>query len=146
MEVSSKRADLMIFAFGSSLTTAWVLIRLAASAYRSVLSVSSSASQPRPACTIDIQSAGLYCQPSVDKGGAAHDIAAIIAVFEFPPRLSFSSQVNTESRYGTWSSFFFLAVSLACAKAAMTLPRVVKDLLIFAPSFSLVPCLCQHIP
>jgi len=71
----------------------------------------------------------------------AHEIAAIMAVLEFPPRLSFNSQVKTESRYGTKSSFFFfpLTVSLAVASAAMTLPRVVNDLLMFAPSLSLVP-------
>lgn len=34
-------------------------------------------------------------------------MAAIIAVFEFPPKLSLSSQVSTESLYGM-KSFFFL--------------------------------------
>ena len=72
-----------------------------------------------------------------------YEIAAIMAVLELPPSDSFSSQVKTESRYGTKSSFFFLplAVSLlACARAAMTLPRVVSDLLILAPSLKRVPC------
>jgi hypothetical protein len=45
----------------------------------------------------------------------AYEIAAIIAVFEFPPSDSFNNQVKIESRYGTKSSFFFfpLMVSLA---------------------------------
>jgi hypothetical protein len=66
-------------------------------------------------------------------------MAAIIAVLELPPKLSFNSQVKTESLYGTWSSFFLPFFSLACARAAMTLPKVVSDLLILAPSLSLVP-------
>lgn len=32
-------------------------------------------------------------------------MAAIIAVFELPPRFSRNSQVNTESRYGMNSAF-----------------------------------------
>jgi hypothetical protein len=45
----------------------------------------------------------------------AHEMAAIMAVFEFPPSDSFNNQVKIESRYGTKSSFFFfpLTVSLA---------------------------------
>jgi hypothetical protein len=71
----------------------------------------------------------------------AHEIAAIMAVFEFPPSDSFNNQVKIESRYGTKSSFFFfpLTVSLAWARAAMTFPRVVKDLLIFDPSLRRAP-------
>lgn len=37
---------------------------------------------------------------------SAGDIAAIIAVFELPPRFSRKSHVNTESRYGMKSAFF----------------------------------------
>lgn len=88
------------------------------------------------------QSAGLQCQLSETRGARTYEIAAIIAVFEFPPSDSFSSQVNTESRYGTKSSFFFLPLTgslLACASAAMTLPRVVSDLLMFEPSRSRAP-------
>lgn len=36
---------------------------------------------------------------------SAGDIAAIIAVFELPPRFSRKSHVNTESRYGMKSAF-----------------------------------------
>jgi hypothetical protein len=84
-------------------------------------------------------------------------MAAIIAVFELPPKLSLRSHVKTylitvnsqarqdsvngertESRYGTNSSalpFFFLPASwLATASVEMTLPSVVRDLLILAPS------------
>lgn len=35
---------------------------------------------------------------------------AIIIVLEFPPRLSFSSHVSTESLYGTNTDFFFRLV------------------------------------
>jgi hypothetical protein len=64
-----------------------------------------------------------------------------MAVLEFPPNDSFNNQVNTESRYGTKSSFFFLplTVSLAWARAAMTFPSVVRDLLIFDPSLKRAP-------
>lgn len=37
---------------------------------------------------------------------SAGEIAAIIAVFEFPPRFSRKSHVSTESRYGMKSAFF----------------------------------------
>lgn len=36
---------------------------------------------------------------------SAGDMAAIMAVFELPPRFSRSSQVSTESRYGMKSAF-----------------------------------------
>lgn len=51
----------------------------------------------------------------------------------------------TESRKGTCESFFFLEPFLgsgaeaASAKPAITLPRVVKDLLILAPSLRRTP-------
>lgn len=37
---------------------------------------------------------------------SAGEIAAIIAVFELPPKFSRSNQVNTESLYGIKSAFF----------------------------------------
>ena len=62
-----------------------------------------------------------------------------MAVFELPPSESLSSHVRTESRYGTLSAAAFAAfpagAELACANAAITLPSVVKLLLIKAPSF-----------
>lgn len=36
------------------------------------------------------------------------DILAIMMVLEFPPRLSFRSQVSAESRYGTKFCFLFI--------------------------------------
>jgi hypothetical protein len=45
---------------------------------------------------------------------------------------------RTESLYGTKSSFFFLPrieSELCAARAWMTLPRVVNDLLMLAPSY-----------
>lgn len=58
-------------------------------------------------------------------------------VFEFPPRESFNNQVRTESLYGM-KTFFPEADLPACsARALMTDPKVTKDLLIWAPSFSL---------
>lgn len=67
-------------------------------------------------------------------------------VFEFPPRLSRSNQVSTESLYGMkdrdvlrWPllpSFWELDNS---ASAEMTEPNVTSDLLIWAPSFNLCP-------
>ena len=38
---------------------------------------------------------------------SAGDMAAIMAVLEFPPRFSLSSQVSAESRYGIYSPFLF---------------------------------------
>ena len=46
-----------------------------------------------------------------------------IAVRALPPRPSLSSQVSTESRYGTWPP-------LSLARAEMTVPSVESDLLI----------------
>lgn len=37
---------------------------------------------------------------------SAGDMAAIMAVFEFPPKFSRNNHVNTESRYGIKSAFF----------------------------------------
>ena len=81
---------------------------------------------------------------------SAGEMAANMAVLELPPRFSLSSHVSTESRYGMNSAFFFLSAALASrdlfrllftsAKAEMTLPRVVSDLLMLAPSFRRVPC------
>jgi len=38
-------------------------------------------------------------------------IAAIIAVFEFPPKFSRNNHVKTESLYGIKSAFFFFFVA-----------------------------------
>src|SRR4051812_26715962 len=98
---------------------------------------------------------------------SAGEMAASMAVFELPPRFSLSSHVSTESRYGT-NSLFFLgagrglpaplaaaafrklvsvdedgmcggALLLCSASAEITLPRVVSDLLMLAPSLRRVP-------
>jgi hypothetical protein len=63
----------------------------------------------------DSQSAGLRVSSCAMEIEGAHEMAAIMAVFEFPPNDSFNNQVKIESRYGTKSSFFFfpLTVSLA---------------------------------
>lgn len=57
-------------------------------------------------------------------------------VLLFPPKAFCSSFVSTESRYGTRT--FFLPIDKS-ARAEMTLPKADKDLLMFAPSFSLSP-------
>ena len=44
---------------------------------------------------------------------SAGDMAATMAVFELPPKFSRKSQVNTESRNGIKSPFFFLDLELA---------------------------------
>jgi hypothetical protein len=65
-------------------------------------------------------------------------MAAIIAVLLFPPSESLSSHVRTESRYGMkFSAALRLCAGAddAVASAEMTLPSVVRDLLMFAPSF-----------
>ncbi len=61
------------------------------------------------------------------------DIVATIKVLEFPPKLSLSRHVSLESLYGIWT------FGLSLARALITIPRVVKDLLIFPASFSRSP-------
>lgn len=61
------------------------------------------------------------------------DIVAIMDVLEFPPNESRSKFVNFESLYGIW----FLGFS--DVNALITIPRVVKDLLMFPASLSLSP-------
>ena len=90
---------------------------------------------------------------------SAGEMAASMAVFEFPPRFSLSSQVRTESLNGMWSPFFFFPFAFPPANSAkaemtcenvsskavnvvymgLTLPRVVRDLLMLAPSLRRVP-------
>ena len=73
--------------------------------------------------------------------GSADLMAATMAVRELPPRLSRSSQVRDESRYGMKSPLplaFFLSLD-SSASAEMTLPSVVSDLLMLAPSFRRAP-------
>jgi hypothetical protein len=56
----------------------------------------------------------------------------------FPPSESLRSHVRTESRYGMkFSAALRLCAGAddAVASAEMTLPSVVRDLLMFAPSF-----------
>ena len=90
----------MSFAFGSSFTTACVLIRLAASAYRKVLSVSSSDVRIAIRGTRKTHNPQVWHQRSVHLllPRGTHEIAAIMAVLELPPKLSFNNHVRTESR------------------------------------------------
>jgi len=58
-------------------------------------------------------------------------------VFEFPPSAFYNIQVSFDSQYGTTMlivSFFPAALS---AKILMTLPKKLKDLLMFDPSVCL---------
>ncbi|KAH3673373.1 hypothetical protein WICMUC_003692 [Wickerhamomyces mucosus] len=59
------------------------------------------------------------------------EIHAIIAVLLLPPKFSFNSQVSAESLYGGFE--------IPSDKDRMTLPNVVRLLLIFVPSFILAP-------
>lgn len=61
------------------------------------------------------------------------DTAAIIIVFELPPKESLNKHVSFESLYGMWTPDFPLANTL------ITIPNVDRDLLIFEASFSLSP-------
>lgn len=47
---------------------------------------------------------------------SAGEMAAIMAVLEFPPRFSRNNHVSTESRYGIKSAFFDFLVFDACFK------------------------------
>lgn len=58
------------------------------------------------------------------------EIVATIKVLELPPRLSRKRHVSLESLYGIW------VLDLSLARALMTMPRVVSDLLIFPAYFS----------
>jgi len=67
-------------------------------------------------------------------------------VLEFPPRLSRSNQVSTESLYGMkdrdvlrWPLLPSFCELDNSASAEMTEPNVTSDLLIWAPSFNLCP-------
>eukprot|EP00160_Parvularia_atlantis_P014531 Unigene3677_Nuclearia_a/m.11212 Unigene3677_Nuclearia_a/g.11212 ORF Unigene3677_Nuclearia_a/g.11212 Unigene3677_Nuclearia_a/m.11212 type:complete len:570 (+) Unigene3677_Nuclearia_a:1-1710(+) len=110
--VISSLSSRMMRAFASSFTTARLTMFFALLAYRSVLSDSSK-----------LIAAGL--------------IVATMIVFEFPPRLSLSSHVSTESRYGT--NGCLLLRGSDSASALMTSPSVLSDLLILAPSLSRSP-------
>jgi hypothetical protein len=67
------------------------------------------------------------------------DSVASIAVRLLPHKLSFSSHVSTESRYGMCALLLLvlllllLGVAGAAASAAMTRPSVVRLLLMLAP-------------
>lgn len=61
------------------------------------------------------------------------ETVAIMKVLELPPRLSFKRQVNFESLYGICVLFF------SVARALITIPKVVKDLLMFPAYLSLSP-------
>lgn len=54
-------------------------------------------------------------------------MVAIIMVFVFPPKLSWSNLVNFESLYGIKAPF-------PCTKLVITLPSAVRDKLIFVAS------------
>lgn len=73
-------------------------------------------------------------------------IPAIIMVLEFPPRLSLSNHVSTESRYGMkdrdalrWPGPLSFCELDNSASAEITEPNVTSDLLMCAPSFNLCP-------
>jgi hypothetical protein len=65
----------------------------------------------------------------------------IITVLQFPPRLSFSSRVNFESRYGTKNPFLFLS-----PRALIQFAKAKRDLFIFAPYMSLIPRFYVTVP
>jgi dolichol kinase len=75
------------------------------------------------------------------------DSVASIAVRLLPHKLSFSSHVSTESRYGMCALLLLLVLALplllgvagAAASAAMTRPSVVRLLLMLAPC-----AVCAH--
>lgn len=62
------------------------------------------------------------------KLSAAGEIVATMTVLLLPPKLSFSSHVKTESRYGTNLSLFFVLPDDWSANLDITKPNVVKDL------------------
>jgi hypothetical protein len=61
-------------------------------------------------------------------------MVAIMAVLEFPPKLSFRSHVSVESLYGMYT-FSLLPVERSESKE-MTFPKECRDLLILAPSYT----------
>ncbi len=67
------------------------------------------------------------------KLNAILETAAIMMVFEFPPKESLSRHVNFESLYGMWFRGFSLV------NAFITIPKVVSDLLIFEAYLSRSP-------
>ena len=71
----------------------------------------------------------------------AGEILLIITVLQLPPKLSFSNLVNFESLYGTKKPFLFLSPS-----ALMQLAKASNDLLILAPSISLIPRFSVTVP
>ena len=79
----------------------------------------------------------LFAKLSVDNVYWKHkievEIVATMNVFELPPKLSLRRQVSLESRYGIW------VLVLSLARALITMPRVVSDLLIFPASFNRSP-------
>ena len=66
----------------------------------------------------------------------AGETLVIIVVRQLPPRLSLSSRVSFESRYGTCDAFLVLSAS-----ALMQLPSARSERLMFAPSVSRCPLL-----
>ena len=68
---------------------------------------------------------------------SAGETAAIMIVFELPPRAFCSSFVRTESRYGTLA--FFLFPDELSARAVITLPSADNDLLMAAPELVFNP-------
>ncbi len=79
----------------------------------------------------------LFAKFNVDnvswKLNAILDTAAIMIVFELPPKESLNKHVSFESLYGMWFRGFSLV------NAFMTIPNVVRDLFMLEASLSLSP-------
>jgi len=69
---------------------------------------------------------------------APHLMVATMTVLLLPPRLSLSSQVRVESRYGT-KLVDFLLLLLMSARVEITSPSVVNDLFMLLPSAKRAP-------
>jgi hypothetical protein len=108
--------SLMWMETSSLLVMALVLMFLARLAYLRLLMVSSNCEE-----------AGLMFE--------------IITVLQLPPRLSFSSRVSLESRYGTKNPFLFLSPS-----AFMQLASASSERFIFAPYISRSPRFSVTVP
>jgi len=65
--------------------------------------------------------------------------AAIMLVFALPPRYGLSKNVSFDSRYGTTASAALLVIVAFFASVLITLPRTLREALIFAPSASRSP-------
>jgi hypothetical protein len=68
-------------------------------------------------------------------------IVAIMTVLQFPPRESFNIRVSLESLKGTKKPFLVLS-----PRALIQLARASNDVLILAPSLSLIPLFSVTVP